>query len=189
MGGTKKLATPDATDKNGDAVTIQLTTITAGAPMAPLTLPATPGTYNELERAALLVTDGLQVAVLCNAGGRPDKPNEDIAVVYPAGERKGFVVGDGIGGAYGGRVSAAILAHLILEDAFGLGTDFETVQTRAYEQIKDSGITEQGGVCYVACTLDDGQLNVYQAGDCRLIVARGGEVVFSSRDQDDTVQV
>jgi len=109
--------------------------------------------------------------------------NEDALVIN--NRINAFASIDGMGGAgnFGdGQKAAAILASEF-QKFFQKGWDLDKVRFLANQQMLRNGIKE-GGACYLAGKINNGLLDIYQAGDLRLIVInKQGRLNFETQDE------
>jgi len=121
------------------------------------------------------------IGFFCDKGLR--KFNEDALVIN--NRVNAFVSIDGMGGAgnFGdGKKAAAILAYEF-QKFFQKGWDLNKVGFIASEKMLQNGIKE-GGACYLAGKINNAFLDIYQAGDLRLIVInKDGRLNFETKDQ------
>lgn len=123
--------------------------------------------------------------------GESHKPyNQDSAVVDTI--ENSFGVMDGIGGRPNSAEAARILAEE-LSKAFGNGYGTQEIALEVQRAASARIMNElgDGGVCYLAAKfLPDGGVNIFQAGDVKMIVVSdSGMVKFETRDERSDVGV
>lgn len=118
---------------------------------------------------------------LVNSVGLGREINEDVVAVNL--KQNAFAVIDGMGGYAGGKEAAVILAEE-LQKGFAGEIDMSNVQSSASQRMRGEGI-KNGGACYISGMIEGRNLNIYQAGDVRLVVFdKSGEAVFQTEDEN-----
>jgi serine/threonine protein phosphatase PrpC len=122
-----------------------------------------------------------EIAFGVDEGGRPEKPNEDRVVINT--DRDAFAVIDGMGGMGKGDQAAQILAEII-QKGFEHDIEMADVQKIAARHMNREGVG-RGGACYIASKVLGSDLEIYQAGDVKLVVlSSDGAVRFETLDEN-----
>lgn len=107
--------------------------------------------------------------------------NEDVVAVNL--RANAFAVIDGMGGYEKGEQAAAILAEK-LQKGFEREISMSEVHRSASRRMRNSGIGK-GGACYIAGVIRGNNLDIYQAGDVRLVVIdKNGTVAHQTEDEN-----
>jgi len=123
------------------------------------------------------------IGFFCHKGLSDKKYNEDTLVINQ--RVNAFASIDGMGGAggpYDGKKAADILASQF-KKFFQKGWDLDKVRILASQEMLKNGVID-GGACYLAGKITNDLLEIYQAGDARLIVInKNNRVNFETKDE------
>lgn len=135
---------------------------------------------NRLDEAKIIEGQNGKIVYGTDEGVNYKEWNEDAQVINT--DKNAFASIDGMGGMGHGDKAARILAEE-MQKGFRDGSLMEQIQMRAHQRMQAEGIG-QGGACYVAGKITENRLDIYQAGDVKLIiVGKDGSVRFATRDE------
>ena len=132
-----------------------------------------------------------EVQLCTELGGRSDQ--QDSAYVYMGSEMAFALVCDGMGGTENGALASQIAVNSgreLLQAYLGRGTQKKCpeflldMMLELDERVSRELGKRKGGTTAVAAFLDRSQLYWFSAGDSRLYIFRGGELVQATRDHN-----
>ncbi len=134
---------------------------------------------NSLDKPIVAKARNGIIAFGTDEGGRKP-PNEDR--IYINTKANVFASIDGMGGMGNGGRAAQILAQEIQRGVREKST-VQRMTSNASDRMASEGI-KKGGACYIFGHIRENVLNVFQAGDVKLVVIDGrGNVRFTTKDE------
>ena len=125
-------------------------------------------------------TSYAKIEFVSHQGAGYKEHNEDRIVVSLPNQF--FAVIDGMGGPGGGDLASQILSGQLIEISTPSYEAIETTLKNSALQMREEGLYDYAGACYLIFWLTEEELHICYAGDVRLVIWQKEKLIFQTRD-------